>query len=767
MVDGNNQIEIWAKSEPKETLKEHTENCLKNLNDLRQKYGKRIEACLGDKKEKELFWEFLKIATFFHDLGKANTHFQSKVQGKIGESSLHIKEKPIKFPHNYLSPFFMAKILEDIEKENGKRFYDALLEAVALSHFREIPPLQLNEIKRLKEDLENWLPILLGKFKDCGYEIRCGGLHYLHQLREKISFYNPEIDCFNTLLKGLLLRIDHSASAKLPIEKEPLDKEETLFRYLKEKKWEWQIELFNKIKDKRNGILTASTGIGKTEFALLWSENAKLFYTLPVRTSVNYMWKRCKNLLGEENVGLLHSDALSFLIREEESEDLPLNQYYLAKQLSLPLIISTADQLFAATLKYPGFEKIYSTLAYSCVVVDEIQAYSPHTSAIIIQGLKEISKLGGRFLIITATLPPIIKKAIEENDSLFIEKKVLPVKKHKIEKRNGTIEDNLDLLSKYLNSKYQKILIVCNTVEKAKEVYKQLNVPNLKKVLLHSRFTLLDRMHKESEVLSNNFTGILVATQVVEVSLDIDFDLLITELAPIDVLVQRMGRIKRKLREGDFSPKQPNIIISLESSDEGKIYDTELVGTTKILLEDLGNGIIDEERKNILVEELYSEDNLRHTRFLGKFKSALEGVRNYSVRDRNRAYKIFREIEYQVRVIPASFLTKTLKTLYRGCEPILKKIISPLNLSEKEYLEDALRRVAEELTQQKKIWLTELIKYLELPLPYMKELNIYPLSNYLPDEAKYLFNDILVADINYDNELGAEINKEIKSGPIL
>lgn len=81
----------------------------------------------------------------------------------------------------------------------------------------------------------------------------------------------------------------------------------------------------------------------------------------------------------------------------------------MAKNLSYPLIVSTADQIFTATLKYLGFEKIYGTLSYSKVIIDEIQAYSPQTMAIIIHGLKEIVSIGGKFLIVTATFPSFVR----------------------------------------------------------------------------------------------------------------------------------------------------------------------------------------------------------------------------------------------------------------------------------------------------------------------------------------------------------------------
>lgn len=80
----------------------------------------------------------------------------------------------------------------------------------------------------------------------------------------------------------------------------------------------------------------------------------------------------------------------------------------------MPITITTADQLFTATFKYPGYEKVYATLAYSKIVLDEPQSYSPDTLAIIIKGLQEISELGGKFCFMSATIHPFIRERLKD-----------------------------------------------------------------------------------------------------------------------------------------------------------------------------------------------------------------------------------------------------------------------------------------------------------------------------------------------------------------
>ncbi|HPS13523.1 MAG TPA: CRISPR-associated helicase Cas3', partial [Prolixibacteraceae bacterium] len=109
----------------------------------------------------------------------------------------------------------------------------------------------------------------------------------------------------------------------------------------------------------------------------------------------------------------------------------------------------------------------------------------------------------------------------------------------------------------------QKVLLVCNQVKRAQCLYSDLSekYPNIEKMLVHSRFKRGVRSQLESDLrdkYNNSIDACLVvSTQVVEVSLDISFDLMITECAPIDALIQRFGRINRKRTQetiGHFKP---------------------------------------------------------------------------------------------------------------------------------------------------------------------------------------------------------------------
>ncbi|MGC8778625.1 MAG: CRISPR-associated helicase Cas3', partial [Candidatus Caldatribacteriaceae bacterium] len=356
------------------------------------------------------------------------------------------------------------------------------------------------------------------------------------------------------------------------------------------------------------------TGYGKTEFAFLWSSGEKFFYTLPLRAAVNQTHRRAENVWGKEDVALLHADAdLFFLERENEGSS---KTYDLSRQLSLPVCVATGDQFFPYALRPPGYERIYSTFAYARLVIDEVQAYEPQAAAIIVKFTEDIVKMGGRYLLMTATLPEFVKKEIQRRTNLDEQRcinlyeeekeKFENIKRHVVTSLSGLTMELLvqKIIEEAEFDGGQRVLVVVNTVGKAQEVYENLCMALRKQSksdlqekiwLFHSRFTLKDRREREN-ILETEFANpkdapdgakILVATQVVEASLNIDADVLFTELAPMDALIQRMGRIFRRVgpqcnpcNSGEYvtpdgkryrlSHEKPNVYLLVFSKEQDK-----------------------------------------------------------------------------------------------------------------------------------------------------------------------------------------------------
>ncbi|HHW41103.1 MAG TPA: CRISPR-associated helicase Cas3' [Syntrophomonadaceae bacterium] len=385
----------------------------------------------------------------------------------------------------------------------------------------------------------------------------------------------------------------------------------------------WQAHLLGKMPDirGRSVVVIAPTGVGKTEFASLWGGGRKLFFVLPLRVAANSMYERISSLLGSirrewgKNAALLHGDAalaLRRLKRLEEGEKEPPEErpllgedeiegesrqaVELARHLGHPYIVCTADQIVPAALRYPGFERIYAALMGACVAIDEVQAYDPRAAAIVTHLVQQVTEIGGSVLLMTATLPGFVRTQLEKRtgvETLNLLEEVEELRplaassRHsvKLEKWDG---DSFRLAEQLIGEarKGKKVLVVMNTVKAAREVYEGLlkkleeTKAEVEPVLLHSRFTMEHRRKKEDSVfrlmpnIGDRPPGgcVVVATQIVEASLDLDADILFTEAAPVDSLVQRMGRVYRRyaLKEGRWAPgEEANVVILVQSPAEG------------------------------------------------------------------------------------------------------------------------------------------------------------------------------------------------------
>lgn len=687
---------IWAKSIEKGegkpiTLHEHTNNVLHAFESLRA----RINNTLHD---------VIKIAIVCHDFGKVLPSFQIKTLGNRVYSPFDVNHD---VPHSIFSALWVNQenLEEQIKQQNPndveeyKRF---ILSAIAYHHWRErfIELLRAgnNELQSLCEKIEdsNFLELLTTNLKSETSQIpyNCETLisfntkmaegikngvsfadyvhppYQLYWIPQRIGMNDRKsIDWI--LISGFLMRCDHFASycEEEGLEICNVDIQSVAYNEVKEKVKDkigsrdeqkiWQINKVDSSKNK-NIILVAPTGYGKTEFAFLWSNGEKFFYTLPLRSAVNQIFKRALDIFENNNqsekVGLLHSDADVYLLGDGgEKENLKL--YDLARQLSFPVIVSTGDQFFPYALRPPGYEKIYATFSYSRLVIDEVQAYDPKAAAIIVKFIEDITRMGGKFLLMTATLPEFVRTKINEaikragsnaeviNIYADKEREFKNIQKHKIQFRlisNSTQNEKPDLslpdeqIRDILEraGKSKRVLVILNTVKQAQDVYRRLKVlieqdsqfTHLNQYiwLLHSRFSFNDRADIEKRICGDkdkntidefqnpkleneNIGKILVATQVVEASLDIDADVLFTEIAPMDAIVQRLGRILRRIRlneDGEvidtskkienqsatekYQQSDENVFVwifekGLESGN-GKVYKKELLGITLKLL---------------------------------------------------------------------------------------------------------------------------------------------------------------------------------------
>ncbi len=325
----------------------------------------------------------------------------------------------------------------------------------------------------------------------------------------------------------------------------------------------------NYLKDSESdyNIVCAPTGTGKTEASLLWAMNRynkKIIYLLPTMTTANSIYNRMRGYFGYENVSLIHSTS-AFV--EEDYDDEDIKSELFKKTFLYPVSVGTVDQL----LVYELYKKYWSvsdfSLKNSVVILDEIHFYDFWTLGQIVSLIKRCVEHDVPVLMMTATIPFAITKLIvrsvgEDVFKLYTDveyddsaRNMIFTHKHLVHDEESGEEIEHENCIEFAENDIReavkagkKVLVVVNTVRNCQNMYERFI--DLNPICFHSRFTYDDRKNKEKLVVGGE-ANFVIATQVVEVSLDIDFDIMFTECAPPDSLIQRFGRVNRKrLKEG-------------------------------------------------------------------------------------------------------------------------------------------------------------------------------------------------------------------------
>ena len=623
---------LLAKSIPKEeTLLEHTENCLAVYESLRERLPFLTEVAKNPH-----FFEHLFYAVALHDFGKAAVGFQKQLTDGTRWN----------YRHEILSTGFVVTLKLPQEARQA-------IALAIITHHKDIETLrekypcwQENEYgyqewqKRVAELTPNWDALMEIQelvphwctTEACVWTPVDSPDQLISGYREYLAPYlnnfedgelTPLHGTYGMLMRGCMIACDHLASAgKNEIHTALSHLEERLTQHIEKKTKEkervfhgWQP--FQKAAGKTNGqlMLSAPTGSGKTEAALFWSNKNqcesfgnRVFYILPYTASINAMYNRLKDLVSDDKIGVLHGKAAYFVYQQfvdkeytyQEAATEAREEQNLTRKICRPYKVLTPFQLLKAFFGIRGFEMQMAEMAQGLFIFDEIHAYDPHTTALILTMIERLRKdYDAKFCIMTATMPKFLKQMINDALGEFAEVEMAPEKRdnkftrHRVQLLDGNIHDSIPLIEERLSQR-QRVLVVCNTVKQAQDVFQQLLSVTENAKLLHSRFILKDRERIEKELED---ADLLVGTQAVEVSLDIDFDCLFSEPAPIDALIQRFGRINRKGEKGIC-----DVCICKEGGrSDNFIYSTEKVERTKdafaqidVLHESKIQGLIDD-----------------------------------------------------------------------------------------------------------------------------------------------------------------------------
>lgn len=623
--------DIAEKTEEKQkTLKEHHKDIVTCAEMFFLEYGEYFT-----EKEKKLVVEACRI----HDLGKVNLVFQAMICPKLAEKfHIDVRKTP-QIPHGFLSAVTISlDEFDDLSELFSDKDFGPFITAVYYHHDREdhynSPAIRKYAEKYYMKQIEEYLNRKIRK-------LNCSNLDdLLFRNNVYTGKYIPDSNAWKEylLIKGLLNKFDYTVSAGYENAESAIDLHEkklvkNIEKFLNGKELR-PAQKFMKMNRDKNLIVIAPTGSGKTEASLLWMNGEKSFYTLPLKVSSNAIYLRIKENYEYKDVALLHSDAMAVYLREYNGNEDIGEKYERSKMLSQPLTVCTVDQLFRFVYRALGTEIFAATLKYSKLVLDEIQAYEPRVIATIIYGLKMIQEMGGKFAIITATFPPVLKYFMEQyglvegkqyifKDFTGKEYQVEKYPRHKVEIRHS--EMNLDEIR--LRGKNRKVLVICNTVSKAQKLYKKLEGENV--WLLHSKYIRRDRAFLERKIMEfseSGESGIWITTQIVEASLDIDFDILYTEMCTADSLLQRMGRCNRK---GRYCPNEANIVVfdNRNGVSEGKrrsVYEDKLYDRSLELLSKYEHILFSEDKKTAYMNEVYSVDGVKETIYFENIQKDLK-----------------------------------------------------------------------------------------------------------------------------------------------
>ncbi|MXV73926.1 CRISPR-associated helicase Cas3', partial [Candidatus Poribacteria bacterium] len=598
-------MEILGKSN--QTLLGHTRDCLTVCDELlfrREPFFRNF--CEKHSWSWEEVRHCIHFAVWFHDIGKASNQWQAYIKGKgkpvthalpsfaIGAMSLDVREFE-------KSPKLAA--LFAILAHHTQMLHNGSFPEERYRHSVDIPP-YLNEhfacfytiepdfkISQWQKPQLQFNPFckFLDKFKtdvrndpDLQFKVLYTLILNILTASDNCASKNEPKDSSQgsshgrNLTRGQLLLIND----KFPFyDNTPLK----LLSFLPEGTDQNEMQRKIVASDSDRLILNAGCGEGKTAAALLFAQKLlkenkieRIILTLPTKFTANNLYRDLVSPDGydipEELVGIIHGDSEQFLTQfsddetQVEAEDTNENvkaQEFENNFYAKPVTISTVDHLLMSL--YHGYkyaDRAFFNIASSLVVFDEVHYYQGRTIEAIATAMRHLTRLKVPHLVMTATIPDAIRKrfnypekypfqqaraVIRDTSKLKTPFEIVKLHNTPLDEENTISPELVNLVDQ--NQGKRQIIFV-NQVNRAKNVYLALKDQGISENLIcyHSGFIGKHRVEKE-KIIRSLFKGsdacVLVSTQVSELSLDISADVMYSEIAPIDSIVQRGGRLHR------------------------------------------------------------------------------------------------------------------------------------------------------------------------------------------------------------------------------
>jgi len=487
------------------------------------------------------------------------------------------------------------------------------------------------------------------------------------------------------------------------------------------KPYDFQINIANKILNDKNVVMQAPTGAGKTWASIIPFLYAryknmtfpyKLIYSLPLRVLANSLYDEVSKKVAELN-SKLFSQEIKVTIQTGEKKQDP---YFLEGDIIFTTIDQSISSLLSIALSLPIKQGNINPGAIfsSYLVFDEFHLLETKRALSTIYNILKKVKDITPFCLMTATLSD---RLLEHYCKYLNAEKVEVDQKHiynigsqknKIRKVH-VVQSPIDV-ENIISHHKNRTIVICNTVESCKNVYLAIKnkidqIPSFKDtklICIHSQFYWHDRKIKEERIKDyfkkdSTANAILVATQVVEVGIDISCEVMHTEISPINSFLQRIGRCAR------YEGEEGLIFVYdvFTSKENGELknrpylpYDEDLC---KLTMRELDNP---ELRKNLdyfrsreLVNNILTEREEKDFAFLQQKERFDEIINCWLNPDRSYASKLIRKID-SVNVIICNN-TNNIVDPYEYDHISINRfsLINKLKLIEKEYEDDWLVKI--------------------------------------------------------------------------
>jgi CRISPR-associated endonuclease/helicase Cas3 len=419
-------------------------------------------------------------------------------------------------------------------------------------------------------------------------------------------------------------------------------------------------------------LIEAATGSGKTEAALyladVWARRLQqrgIYVAMPTMATSNQMHTRVSEWLHRRypedalDALLVHSQArwtnappAITLQDESEAQETRTLAWFLPRKRSLlaSCAVGTVDQALLSVLQARHFFVRLFGLSRKTIIFDEIHAYDTYMSTLFQRLLGWLRMMGASVILLSATLPSQTRRELLEayaGHPIDVSNAVYPAINWATETEAGTVPlpapenrvVSLDWISRDPDAVVDVLrlalveggcaAVICNTVARAQTVYSALKtarlVANDALTLFHARYPFSWRDSVEKRVLdqfgkqgTRPDRAIVVATQVIEQSLDLDFDVLVSDLAPVDLLIQRAGRLHRHSgRQRPVRVAAPRMVLVVDCADGSTpdfnrdiyVYEQYLLLSTFLALQGRSTLLLPQESPALL-ETVYGGESL-------------------------------------------------------------------------------------------------------------------------------------------------------------